>query len=259
MFPSSLASNRSLHVSHPSSLSLQHSHNKSTIQQVDSLLTDCSEVQQSLRPIWKSAYVDYSDSFHLLESSRLALKYPPERQISWPSNRHYESSKRLSALRTPHNPSKPTPVDQNWRLTEQAELLSEIQRYRKSEVELGDTFKPVSTPKHTHTARKEKLSKSHTMSDLNRFILKVQSRFTNKSLPRLPENVLENAKKRILKPIFSRKIQSSTHRVSQITKDLIVDFQSNGGYSPDRKAIQAYYKRMRPKKGREQTSILRLK
>lgn len=245
---------------------------KPQLRRLETVLTECSEVQQSLSPIWKSACLSISGSLQLLETSRQALKHPPERLARWKTNSQYEARKLEYAKRG----SRPkltslftgsSNADRYWHQSEEAELLSEIRRYRRAEVDLGDTFKPVKTPAVSKRNLLSKSSNFQGMNDLNSFILKERSRFQSKHKGDMRISDMEESAMVVKKPEIHRKklkqpikpeirksegpSQSIDHweirRISEITGRLITDFQANGGYDPNTKVIEEYYKRQRGK------------
>lgn len=258
---------------HQSTQSLHSLRTKPQLLRLETVLTDCSLVQQSLTPLWKSACMSISGSLQLLETSRQALKHPPERLVSWKTNRQYDLRKLAFAKRNSRSKGNTLftgsfNAERYWHQSEEAELISEIRKYRRSEVELGDTFKPVQTPPVSKRNLEAQTGSFQCMSDLNRFILKERSRFQHKgtlhrsevdipavsnpsTLQRKQLRQLKPAKAAILKaePEASKSLQhSQIRRLSEITSGLITDFQASGGYDRNSKVVEEYYKRQRDRK-----------
>jgi len=181
---------------------------------IDKMIGECSEVQQSLMPIWKQACSNATDSLHLFETSRQALigtNFLASRQLKM-SPRYLQTRNFLrSQLKSEESkittlPSEPalttahskvslkiskhvkafsTQIDQ--KPTEEQELLEEIRYFRRKESDFGDLFKPVTAPSAKKDADGPEVLDSDSLkslSDLNQFIFKERSRFNTRSFNR---------------------------------------------------------------------------
>lgn len=262
-FPAvSLTHSSSLPV-HQSTLSLPSHRAKPHLRRLETVLLDCSLVQQSLSPLWKSACMNMSGSLQLLETSRQALTNPPESLVTWKTSSQYEMRKKALAERS-SRPKAETFLtgsfseEKNWHQSEEEELLSEIRKYRRAEVELGDTFKPVQTPPTSKRNLEAQAGSFQSMSDLNRFILKERSRFQHKSKAAIPTNLSQQQLRQLKSPKAanlkaeegaSRALQHwQIRRLSEITSGLISDFQASGGYDRHSKVVEEYYKRQKDRR-----------
>lgn len=176
---------------------------------IDKMIGDCSEVQQSLMPIWKQACHHATDSLQLLKTSRQALtgsSSPVSKQLRM-NARYLETRDQLRnqgkleetakittepALISPHpkvslkiiRHMKTLSEQFSPKATEEQELLEEIRDFRRKERDFGDLFKPITAPmgkKDSDGAEVLDSDSLKSLSDLNQFIFKERSRFNTRS------------------------------------------------------------------------------
>ena len=194
----------------------------SSTRKIEKMIGDCSEVQQSLLPIWRTACHHATGSLQLLETSRQALSSSSALQLSWKTSPRYLTTrnaldKRLKTVGSQQEkgPRSETPTTNlltenvsvksagspgqqgrlrarhvkspsepvRWTTNEEYELLEEIREIQKKKVDFGDLFKPVTAP----TVKKARYGELDadalkSMSELNRFIFKERSKFNTRSL-----------------------------------------------------------------------------
>lgn len=178
---------------------------------IDKVIGECSEVQQSLMPIWKQACSNATDSLQLFETSRQALtgtNFQASRGLVM-SPRYLKTRNYLRTQLKPEEPKITTlpselalttaPSKVSLKIsrhvkalseqidpkpTEEQELLEEIRYFRRKERDFGDLFKPVTAPNAKKEADGPEVLDSDSLkslSDLNQFIFKERSRFNTRS------------------------------------------------------------------------------
>lgn len=164
---------------------------------IDSMISDCSDVQQSLVSLWKDACASVSGNLQHLETSRQALSNSTSQPSTWKTSPKYLEKRDAldAALKTQRKRpslrrsetllgsswafltsdsvpkhSKVASEPFSWKVSEEEELLDAIREYKKTEVELGDTFRPVNTPVVKKNELLPEELDAEALSDLNRFI-----------------------------------------------------------------------------------------